>query len=246
MAIGTPTTIGTNNSTAGTGVTLTTTASVPSGALAILVISWGDTNSRTLSSVSGGSLTWAIDHQLTYNPAGFGYGIAVVSAQAPAGLASSTVISITLSGTVIGSSIAGAYCTGLDTSSAKDVSNGQGQSGVAGWDTTTATTTVADTLLWGGCFKDGGGTQTNAATGGATELHDFQFPAEGWATATEYNILSATASASLTGTWTGSTATGVSAFVAYKGGGPAVANWRPDQGKFPKPVPTDIHKSLPG
>ena len=195
-------------------VTLTTSATVPSGALVNVFVGWGDSVARTLSSVSGGSLTWTIDKQVPFSGA-LEWGFAVVSAQAPAGLASSTVLSTTFSGTVTGSLIAGCYTTGLATSSPVDVSDGAGGTSDP-WDTTATTTTVADTLVIGGCFRNGG--NTNTPSGGATELHDFQLAAEAWALCTEYKILSATASTSLTGTWTNNP--GVpdwsSAFVAYK------------------------------
>ena len=213
MAIGTPTTIGTNTLD-GDAVTLTTSATVPSGALVVVCVGWGNDVARTLSSVDGGGLTWVIDHQQPFSGA-LEWGFAVVSAQAPAGLASSTVLSTTFSGTIFGSLIAGSYTTGLDTVAPVDVHDGAGGSSDP-WDTTATTTTVADTLVIGGCFRNGA--NTNTPSGGATELHDFQLPVEDWAQCTEYKILSATASTSLTGTWT--VAAGVpdwsAAFVAYK------------------------------
>lgn len=214
MPIGTPTTIGTNTLDAG-AVTLTTTAAVPSGALVVVCVGWGNTVARTLSSISGGGLSWSVDKQQAFSGA-LEWGFAVASAQAPAGLASSTVLSTTFSGAILGSLIAGSYTTGLQTSSVVDVSDGAGGSSDP-WDTTATTTTVADTLVIGGCFRNGN--NTNTPSGGASELHDFVLVAEDWAQCTEYKILSAIGSASLTGTWT--TAAGVpdwsAAFVAYKG-----------------------------
>ncbi len=214
MPIGTPTTIGTNTNAAGSSGTLTTTAVVPSGALIVLGVGWGQSPARTLSSVSGGSLSWTIDHQQPFSGA-IEWGYAVVSAQAPAGLASGTVLTATMSGAELGLLICGSYTTGLATSSPVDVHDGAGGSSDP-WDTTATTTTVADTLVIGGCFRNGD--NTNTASGGATELHDFIYATEQWAQCSEYKILSATASTSLTGTWT--VAPGVpdwsSAFVAYK------------------------------
>lgn len=214
MPIGTPTTIGTNTLDGG-AVQLTTTAAVPgTGALIVLGVGWGNDVARTLSSVSGGSLSWSIDKQQAFSGA-INWGYAVISAQAPTGLASSTVLSTTFSGTIFGSLICGSYTTGLATSSVVDVSDGAGGSSDP-WDTTATSTTVADTLVIGGCFRNG--LNTNTPSGGANELHDFQMAAEDWAMCSEYKILSATASTSLTGTWTA--AAGVpdwsSAFVAYK------------------------------
>src|SRR4029079_1473739 len=146
MPIGTPTTIGTNTLD-GDAVTLTTSAAVPSGALAVVCVGWGHDVARTLSSISGGGLTWSIDHQQPFSGA-IEWGFAVVSAQAPAGLSSGTVLSTAFSGSIFGSLIAGSYTTGLAPSSPVDVHAGAGGSSDP-WDTTAATTTVADTLVIG-------------------------------------------------------------------------------------------------
>jgi len=213
VAIGTPTTLGTS-AVDGAVAPLTTTAAVPSGALIVLCIGWGSGSAVTLSSVSGGGLTWNIDKQQAYSGA-IPWGFAVVSAQAPSGLSSGTTITPTMSGSIFGQLTAGSYCTGLATSSAVDVTAGQGQTQDA-WDTGSATTTVANTLVIGGSFRNGN--NTNTPSGGATELHDFKLVAEDWAQCTEYKVLSATGSTSLAGTWTTAAGTPdmVSAFVAYK------------------------------
>lgn len=220
MSIGTPTTIGTNSAVvAGTTATLTTTADIPANELGILVIGWGNSSARTLNTVTGGT-TWTIDKAQTFAGA-IPWAIAVVSGK---GLVSSgTVITATFSGACFGALLAGCYCTGLNTTAVSnvDISDGQGQASTLSWDTTATSTTVNDTLVFGGCIHDGA--TTNTASGGATELHDFQFATESWTQTTEYKILSGTASTSLTGTWAASTADCTSTFVAYKmAGGAAV------------------------
>lgn len=222
MAIGTPTGLGTNTATAGTTVTLTTSATAPSGSLIILTYGWGTAagSPGTISTVSGGGLTWVTDVSQAFS-GGADWGYAVISAQAPSGLASGTAITITISFSAFGHLVAGLYCTGLATSTPKDISDGQGQASATAWDTTATTTTVADTLVIGGSVTDG--TKTNTPSGGATELYDFQYATEAWALCTEYKILSATASTSLTGTWSGGAANCTSAFAAYKADTTAVA-----------------------
>jgi hypothetical protein len=224
VAIGTPTTLGTNAVDAAVAP-LTTTATVPSGALIVVCFGWGSGSAVTLSSVAGGSLTWSIDHAQAYSGA-IPWWFAVVSAQAPSGLASGTTITPTMSGAIFGQLAAGCYCTGLATSSPVDVHSGNGQTQDP-WDTGSATTTVADTLVIGGSFRNG--LNTNTPSGGATELHDFQLVAEDWAQCTEYKVLSATSSTSLAGTWTTAAGTPdvVSAFVAYKAAA-GVQQVRPD------------------
>lgn len=212
MAIGTPVGIGTASTTTSSSPAITTSGAAPSSSLVIAMFSWGATSARTLNSVAGGGLTWAIDQATAYAGA-IPWGFAVCSAQAPSGLASSTTITGTLSGGPFGTLMAVVYCTGLATATPKDVSDGNGQN-QATWDTTAQTTTVADTLVIGGCLTDG--TKTNTASGGATELQDFQYATEAWSMCTEYKILSSAASTSLTGTWTAGNTNKTSAFVAYK------------------------------
>lgn len=214
MAIGTPVAIGTNS---GADVaTLTTSGSAPVSSRVFICVGWVGASgvAKTLDSVSGGGLTWDVDFQQPFSGlAEWGFGIA--SADAPAGLASSTVITPAYSGILTASMIAGTYCTGIATSLPVDVTDGQGQSAATNWDTTATTTTFSDTLVLGGCIHDG--LTTNTATGGASELHDFQYAGEAWSMAVEYQILSGLVSASLTGTWASGANNNTSAFVAYKG-----------------------------
>lgn len=236
MAIGTPTGLGTAVALNDATPAITTSGVVPSGALVIVTFGWGSIGAaNTLNSVAGGSLSWAIDHAQAFAGA-IPWGYAIASAQAPSGLASATTITGTLSGSFpYATLIAAMYCTGLASSTPKDISDGNGASATA-WDTTATTTTVADTLVIGGCLHDG--TTTNTATGGATELYDFQEDTtNAWTACVEYKILSATASTSLTGTWAAGANNYVAAFVAYKmttgaAEAPTMLSMAPYQGAF--------------
>lgn len=215
MAIGTPVAIGTDSVGAGAGTAaVTTTDAVPSGSRVFLPIGWGDPSARTFSSVSGGGLSWAVDFQQAFSEA-INWGFGIASAPAPAGLASSTVITATMSDGTLAVMLAVAYCDGIADSSVVDVTDGQGQAAATAWDTTATDTTFSDTLILGGCIHDG--MTTNTPSGGASELADFQFATEVWSMCVEYKVLSATGPASLTGTWASGAADNTSAFVAYKG-----------------------------
>lgn len=224
MAIGTPTGIGTNT-TAGPSTNVSTTGTVPSGALVIMVVGTGINSGTSVITASGGGLTWATDVSNLFSGVIPWY-LSVFSAQAPSGLAASSTLTASCTGSFIANMVAVVYCTGLDTSSPKDISDGNGAS-ATNWDTTATTTTVADTLVIGGCIHDG--LTSNTATGGATELQDFQYATDAWTMATEYKILAATASTSLTGTWLAGANNYSAAFVAYKaaaaggGGGGALS-----------------------
>jgi hypothetical protein len=213
MAIGTPTSIGTGSQNAGTSFGLVCSGSAPSNSLVIVMYGWGGSGgTRTLDSVAGGGLTWTIDHPQAFAGA-IPWGFGIASAQAPSGATTPTITG-TFSGLLEGVMGAAYYCTGLDTAgSPKDVSDGNGAS-VTTWDTTATSTTFADTLVIGGAMHDG--TTTNTATGGATEIDDFQYATDAWTMATEYKILASAQSASLTGTWAAGATDYVAAFVAYK------------------------------
>lgn len=154
--------IGTNSSTgSATTIVLTTSAAVASGAWIFLVV--GHFNaSVTLSSVSGGSLTWTIV-QVANNA---GVRAALVKAQAPSGLASGTAITATYSGTTNERKIGGASFTGgAGTTSNNTTATGS----TTGWSVNP--TTGAAELAVAAASIDANNTSTQDAN--STELLDF-------------------------------------------------------------------------
>jgi hypothetical protein len=224
MAIGTPTSLGTPVASAVTATTRTFTTSVtaPSSSLIIAVCFWGAVASQT-GVMSGGSLSWGLtgtgtpEQTNAFGFSGFTFSTGIFSAPAAAGLASGAVLTLTTSAGV-DASIAVYYVTGMDlTASRLDVSNGQGAL-TANWNSGSATTTNADDLLIGGSMADGsafGGVMSSTPAGGATELDDVVNAGDDWAFTTAYQIVAATGSQSVAGTWAAS-ANQVSAFAAYK------------------------------
>jgi hypothetical protein len=147
------------------------------------------------------------------------FSIGIFSAPAVSGLASSSVLTLTSSAGV-DASISVCYVTGMDlTGTRKDVSNGQGAL-TASWNSASATSTNADDLVIGGSMIDGATSST--ATGGATELFDWQNLPNNWTSTVAYKIVAATGSQSITGTWLASN-NEVAGFVAYKGSGGGAA-----------------------
>jgi hypothetical protein len=128
--------------TAATTIPFTTTNPIASGGFAVLGICCSSTAS--VSSVSGGGLTWAVDK--TGGDGSFTYVLA--SAQAPSGLAASTVITGNLSASVAGRGICGASLTGVATSSPLDVTSGPTGFATTTW-TTASTTILAGSVLFG-------------------------------------------------------------------------------------------------
>ena len=194
-------------------MTLTTSGAAAPNARVFLFVSWHH-GSRTLTSVSGGGLTWTVDVQAkdTTN-----YRAGIASASAPAGLPAGTAITATFSGSVTHGLVAGASFTGIAPSAALDGTSGGSQAGVTGW-TRTVTTTNANDLVLGWSGIDRNTTSTPAAPN--TEIHDFGNAAFGeWATSV-YRIESTAGQKTVSGTWlsaSGATAN-ITVAAAYRSG----------------------------
>lgn len=212
--------IGTTSDDGVTSTVLTTTAAVASGGFIVLGVGWLGAG-VTISSVSGGGLTWVIDEQgLDANgPGGLQGGI--VSAQAPSGLASGTNITVSWTG---GSAsnilIGGSSFTGVKTSSALDTTAaalGVDSPTSTGWTTRSMTSAAGSVLI--GLANEGitGGATTSTPTSPALELYDFQ--AFGILTMTAaYRIESSAGSYTVAGTW-GASAQSVTVGAAYLASG---------------------------
>lgn len=165
---------GTNgNDSTSTTISVNTSQTIASGAFIVVCVAWFDPfEVATLSSVSGGSLSWSIDKQgssgVTFDPEE-----AIASAQAPSGLASGTTITATLSASISGntSEIGVSSFLGVKTSSPVDgtpigpVNNG----GATDLWTTGNYTLSAGSLMVGAA--NCGDNFTNAMTDG-TELYE--------------------------------------------------------------------------
>jgi len=194
-------------------MTLTTSGAAAANSRVFLFISWTH-STRTLTSVSGGGLTWTVDRQ--QKAAGNNSRVAIASAPAPAGLANGTVLTATFSGPVVHGLIAAASFTGIATTSPVDVTGSATASGTA-WSASAATTNANDLVL-GFTTIDANATSTPTAPN--IEINDFGVTSYyGWAT-TVYRIESTTGTKTVNGTWsTSSGATGgVTIVVAYRGG----------------------------
>lgn len=211
MAIGTPVSLGsTADAAASDPYTVSTGTTVPSGALVVLCGWTGQATTAPTFTVNGGGLTWTEDSFATGTGLGAGWRAAIWSAPAPSGLASSTTLNMDIgtgSGTTFSGLISCFYITGVSLLS--DRVNAQlgtftGSSGVQNWTAGPATTTIADTILVGIFGGDWGSLQTNTATNGATEIHDLH-SSDDITLASEYKIVSATGSQSVTGSMTAAT-----------------------------------------
>lgn len=222
MPIGTPVAVGQSGSVgAGSTVTATLTGAVPSGALVLFALTWSGADTKSLAD-NGAGLTYAIDKTQALST----HRLSLGSAQAPAGLASGTVVTATVPASSNNLHLAVAYCTGLATSSVLDQTNGGSDAGGAStWNTGNVTTTVADELLWGACFKDSDTADNTATTG--TELQEWNNGNAQTNICTLYDIKSATGTYSLAGSWGADTAEQIYAIASYKIAGAAAATAPP-------------------
>ena len=207
-SLATAVTPGTTNAT----IAITTSSSAPSGAKIWVFVTWFH-STVTLSSVSGGSLTWTIDHQSKNGSTG----VAIISADAPAGLASSTTITATFS-----ASGAADQQMWLADSTGVLSGSGAGYGAIGGsnnastsWDAGATTVLNGDILIGLSKFEDSV-TTTSTPTGGNTELADWN-NAGGFASTVTYQFGTG-ASLHAQGTWSNTSAASLgtrSCSVAY-------------------------------
>jgi hypothetical protein len=152
MAIVLDKTLGTSTTdTAATTQTLTTTNAVASGGFIVLGVTCAAASS--LTSVTGGSLTWTINKTNNTTGALDEY---IVSAQAPSGLAASTVLTANYGVSTAARGMAGVSFTGVADSSPVDTTLGpKQQAAVTAW-VTDAVTILAGSVLVNFNGTDGG------------------------------------------------------------------------------------------
>jgi len=201
--------------------TLTTTSAATSASRVIL-FAWWYVASGTCTGATGGGLTWVVDKQFKDTLDG-GNHLAILSADAPSGLASSTVITPSFSVAAdFGPGLAAASFTGLATGAAGyiDVTSTGKEDFEEVWTTNNLVTTNADDLLVALSFGSGG--VSNTATAPAIEIHDFA--GEGAEmVASVYRIVAATSTYTPGGTWSGTVGLQVNIGAAYKAAAAAVA-----------------------
>jgi hypothetical protein len=200
-------------------IAVTTSATVASGGFIVLYFTWVGP-SVTLSSVSGGGLTWTIDKQGESTGLDPDCDGAIVSAPAPAGLASGTTITGTLSAaTVGGCSVAATSFTGVLTPGSVDTTAGPSDYTTTAW--TVSMTTSGSAVLVAGAM-DFHTSDTSTITSPSVEAHDFG-AAGGFEQTVGYRIEPAAGTYTVAGTWAAS-ATGTALGVAYKAAVSAAAS----------------------
>lgn len=216
MAIAFGAALGTNFAGGGgTSVALTTTGTVPAGGKVIVCVGWFE--STATCSVAGGSLSWTQDG-FYQNTGDANQRVGIFSADAPAGLASSTVLTATFTASAFTNMICGCYATGLATASYQDgtVQGATGSLLVTPWNTGTLNTTNADDFLIGAGWLDFQ-TITSTTTAPFVEFADFQNTTDTNTMTAFYRVVAATGAYQAAGNWSAGGSKWVMALVGYKG-----------------------------
>ena len=197
-SIGTPI-----NATASSAtIVFTTNVAIASGDFIVVGFGWAD-QGTVLNSVSGGGLTWAIDEQVQHTDAIFDC-CAIVSAQAPSGLASGATITATLSGSCTERTAGGISFAGVASSSPVDTHN-HGQDSVGGsgsntWSSGNVTLAAGSVLV---THAYGENTTNSTPTSGTEAFQAFTSHSEGGAM--NYNIGTTAGTYVNSGTWSATT-----------------------------------------
>lgn len=192
------------NSGDATPLAFTTNQAVASGGFIVLGVEtwWGSAN-PIITGASGGSLTWTVD---VSDDTESGFRRAILSAQAPSGLASSTTITITWGGggeTNDTRQVMGFSFTGVKTSSPVEDSQIGAEANDANW-TTNALTHSAGSLLVGmSVLESGNPAQTSTPTSPAIEVYDNGIT-DNTSMTIAYRIEASGGSNAVAGTWSAS------------------------------------------
>ncbi len=206
--------LGTHVENAGsTTMKMTTSAAAASNTRVFAFVTWSNAT-RTLSSVTGGGLTWSVDEQATDTA---NFHVAIASASAPSGLPSGTAITATFSGSVNHGDMAAASFLGIAATNPVDAVASKAQAGATGW-TVGLTTSNPNDLVLGWSTIDAVTTSNPIAPNSTIDsFNQLNFYSS---VTNEYQIDIATGQKTVSGTWassSGSTADATIA-VAYKAG----------------------------
>lgn len=203
-----------------TTIAFTTSQAVVSSGFIILTVGWFD-NGATLTGVAdnnGTPLTWTIDKQ-GKGAVSNSQNSAVVSAQAPSGLASGKIITATFSASVIAREIGGTSFTGVATSTPVEATDGPVT--IDGTPSSTYTTNSvaisAGSMLFAATYNETTNTTSTPATG-CTEAIDLNY-AGGTTLTSNYRIEASAGSYTVGGTWASGACKSVTNAVAYLAAG---------------------------
>lgn len=212
----------TANNAASSSVAVTTTSAIAAGATIIVTGTSYNFGASTTATDNGPGLTWTRDVNGAPGTGGDSAAFSwIFSAYAAAGMASGTVITVTLSGSAAGRSAAVTSFTGILSASPLDTTTGPtGFLAPANTWSTTSTAISAGSLLIAIAFCINTN-DTNTVTSPSLEAHDFGAGVGTFGAATCYRIEASAGSYTVAGTWSAAETGGLVA-AAYKVAPPAV------------------------
>jgi hypothetical protein len=206
--------LGTGKAHSTSSLTITTTSAVAAGSVIVVGFAGFLATPANTMSISGGSLTWST----AAGPYTSGsLKMHLFYAFAASGLASSTVLTCSVTGTndLMAAAIAFA---GVDTSGTVTATNGSGATNTA-WSSGNLLANSGDGMV-GFCFEDGSGTATSSPTAPGVEFADFNDATQTEAFTGVYK-LSVAGTDVIAGTWSTSVShiRGAAALKPTAGGG---------------------------
>jgi hypothetical protein len=172
-------------------ISTNTTSAAASNSKIIVVVGWWLNSADDISSVSGGGLTWNVD--VKTGTAASGDKLAIVSADAPSGLASGTTITANFASALSGGrAIAAMSFTGVATGTSYDGTNNTHVTATANWTGGSLSTSNATDLIVGFGLADGAaGGDTSTPSTNYSEVHDWNDNSASEAWESVYRIVSA-------------------------------------------------------
>lgn len=207
MAVTLDTALGTGKAHTTLTVSVVTTAAVASGAMIDFTVA-GFIGANTYSVTATGGLTWATSHHLVSGS----LHIYKFRAFAPSGLASSTTLTATATGSNADHMAMAVSFLGVDNASPVSAFNASTAS-TAAWSSGNVAGSSGD-MLTGAAFEDGSGTATSSPTAPGVEYADFNDATQTEAMTGVYK-LSVAGTDVIAGTWSGAVSH-VAIGVAYK------------------------------
>jgi N,N-dimethylformamidase beta subunit-like, C-terminal/HYDIN/CFA65/VesB-like, Ig-like domain/Cep192 domain 4 len=195
-------------------MTLNTSTAAVAGSRVFVFINWNNAT-RTLTSLTGGGVTWSVDYQAKATNSNTR--AAIVSAPAPSGLPANTQLKASFSGAVAHGLIAAASFTGIAATSPLDGTGTTTQGAVASWSCSLTTTGPRDVVLgWSGINAN----TTSTPTVPSIEIHDFGNTSYVEWASSDYRIETTAGAKTVAGTWasTSLATSNLTICAAYKAG----------------------------
>jgi hypothetical protein len=195
----------------GSTVALTMAAAAAVGSKLYVYVTDFDT-AQTPSTMAGGGLTWTREFLVSNGS----FRLALFTADAPAGLAISTVLTCTYTGVCADRTIWAYSATGVVTGTTNDGKNSSTTGSGATWTSGAMVAALTGDFIAGGGSQDGSGTATAAPSSVSwTEVHDFASAGSTESYHSVYQIPAGSGSFTAGGTFTPSGTVSVGGGVAY-------------------------------